>query len=397
MFGTRQKEDVLSAGKVMNKLSRLYEKDRVIYPVKFKITLKENQNILLDAFYDTITASVQSDFVVQKAINKPLTADIIESQLKKCGATAFYFDSCEIDSDENISVPLSQLNQLRRDALDELKEKITARKPPVIYPIKRTFLKHIAGENKETYFCFNTVTQIPDNMDKNADIFLPLSTDIKTFERLIKSDYKIGAKIPRGIFGNAEKIKTKLNQLQALNVKKVIAPTLDAIVIAKKFDFEVIAGIGTNCFNTEALNFFESQRIEKVVLSFELTAHQINHLGGKIKRGIVAYGKLPLMLTRNCPVKNGSTCLDCRQNGYLTDRMDNRFSINCRNDCCEILNPFPLYVLDKTDDFKNIDFYLFEFTDENQTNCQKIIESYHEKAKPPEKNFTRGLYFRGVQ
>lgn len=397
MFGIRQKEDVVNSKKTIDKLAMLYKKDKSVYPVKFKIVLKENQKAILHAFASNSEVTVSSDFSVEKAINKPITFSVVENQLKKCGETAFYFDYLGADIDENVSVSLSQINQLRRSALDALKEKIIKRPKFDIKPYEeKNIQKHISLDEKYAYYCFNSQAQIPDSFDEKFDLFLPLHTDIKIFEKLKNDGYQIGAKMPRGIFGNSSEIKDKLEKLQNLKIKKIIAPTLDGIAIAKEFNFEICAGIGTNCFNSKTLEHFEKEKLEDVIVSFELTAKQIGSLGASIKRGVLIYGKPPVMLTRNCPIKNGGNCSDCKQNGFLTDRLANKFAVKCDTHSCEIFNPFPLYLLDKKESFANADFYVFEFTDESKNECEKIIENY-KNATPAETEFTRGLYFRGVQ
>ena len=49
------------------------------------------------------------------------------AQIKKTGNSEFYFDHLDIEMDENIFLPVQQLNLLRRSAMDMLKEKILSR------------------------------------------------------------------------------------------------------------------------------------------------------------------------------------------------------------------------------------------------------------------------------
>lgn len=47
-------------------------------------------------------------------------------------------------------------------------------------------------------------------------------------------------------------------------------------------------------------------------MSFELKASQIEKLKKPIEIGFVAYGRLPLMLTANCPIRNDMGCKNCK-------------------------------------------------------------------------------------
>ena len=112
--------------------------------------------------------------------------------------------------------------------------------------------------------------------------------------------------------------------------------------------------------------------------------------------GIIAYGKLPLMLTRNCPVKNRIGCEKCRKSGTLTDRKGYKFPVLCSDyPCVEILNPTPIVMSDRMDEIKT-DFVHFYFTDETKCQINDIVNLYKNNLKP-EGNYTRGLYYRGVK
>ena len=133
----------------------------------------------------------------------------------------------------------------------------------------------------------------------------------------------------------------------------------------------------------------------EAILSPEMTVTQINNIKGEAKAGIICYGKLPLMLTRNCPVKNVTSCDKCRGNGTLTDRKGIVFSVDCTTGTSEILNSVPLYMCDELRDFENLDFCVLKFTTESKDECETVIRQYLHREKYNGK-FTRGLYRRGV-
>ena len=118
-------------------------------------------------------------------------------------------------------------------------------------------------------------------------------------------------------------------------------------------------------------------------------------MGGEMPRGIMTYGRIPLMLTRNCPVRNKLTCAECGKNSVLVDRMGVEFPVRCKNGCSYIFNSRPLWLADKQNDIRNCDFVLLYFTTETKTEAAEIIGDYIcEKSAKGE--FTRGLYYKGV-
>ena len=82
------------------------------------------------------------------------------------------------------------------------------------------------------------------------------------------------------------------------------------------------------------------------------------------------------MLFKNCPVKNGKTCEECKQNGSITDRKGIEFPIRCRMGYSELLNSVPLWLADKQNLFSAVDFQILYFTNESSAEVCKIISDY---------------------
>ena len=89
----------------------------------------------------------------------------------------------------------------------------------------------------------------------------------------------------------------------------------------------------------------------------KLTLEQIAKLGGIIPIGVISSGRLPLMLTRNCPAMNdGKGCKHCKTAPYIRDRKGIDFPMKCFGSCTEILNSVPLCMADKRSQMTGIDF-----------------------------------------
>ena len=52
-----------------------------------------------------------------------LSKEKVETQIQKLGNTPYLLRNIEIDLDDNISLPISILNQMRRDCIELLDEK----------------------------------------------------------------------------------------------------------------------------------------------------------------------------------------------------------------------------------------------------------------------------------
>lgn len=379
MFGIRQKEDVVAANDVLKELSHLYDNENPLVPVSLKLECLRDKPVKLTAFALGKTAEIIGD-IPETAINKPMSKESLTERLSKLGGTQFYAENIDVVLDDGLIVPASKINALRRDAVQQLSE--TERKSVKALPMEK-----IKSRTKavKPYFTarFADAEQIPDKHFFER-IFIPIWSDIEDFV-----DNRAGVELPRGLFGKEEQIEKRLNQLKKAGVKNALCGNLGSYKLAERLGFNVYGDFGLNIFNSVSAN-----QINSPILSFELTVDEANKINAK-ETGIIAYGRLPLMLTRNCPVKNNIGCEKCRKNGFLTDRKGISFPVVCSPyPCVEILNSVPLYMADRMREIKT-DFIHFYFTNESKEDVEKISALY-KNGSGADFDYTRGLYYRGV-
>lgn len=388
MFGTRSKDDVTAAAPVLKKLEKLYEKEISDTKVDFAFTGIAGDRISLAAQSKGRNVFVESKLEPQIAQNKATTAEAVETQLQKCGGTQFYPGDIDIELDDNVFIPVSEINKLRREALEKLEQTNEQSKE---YRNEYLDIKpHVPG--KKHLICrFADINSIPDNWDYIEQIIVPLGD-----ERKVKRSVRVSVEVPRGIFSSDEIILEKLKAAKEFGITEAWGGTLDAVALIQKAGLKANAFFGSNVYNSQSIKVLEDIGVEKVLLSAELSIAQAQAIEGDMPRGIFAYGRLPLMLTRNCPQRNGKTCSECKRTGKLIDRKGIEFPIDCHTGTSEILNCVPLYMADRLQEIRNMDFMLLYFTDESKEKCSKIIKDYISGGKP-DGDFTRGLLYRGVE
>ena len=127
---------------------------------------------------------------------------------------------------------------------------------------------------------------------------------------------------------------------------------------------------------------------------------QIRDLSKAVDTELIAYGRLPLMLTENCAIKNRSGRCQCGNVNQLTDRKGVQFPVvrayGCRN---EILNANKLFLADKAQDYRRAGLWAIRlmFTTENPMECVQVMERYLGLGPYTPNNYTRGLYYRDVE
>ena len=319
----------------------------------------------------------------EKAKNKPLDIDRVKVQLEKLGQTPFLAKETEVYLDEGIAVSLSSINEARRNAVEELikmrSRRETRRKCELDLP------KSERKPRKTELSCsVRTKKQAMAAMELGIDrIYAP--------EEIAMELGKVTMAEP---LYNGEKISTD----------SVMVSSAAAMRAYK--DKKLYGDYRLNVFNS--LTAKELDCLESITLSPELNLKEIKQLVSNTDSDIelIAYGKQGLMLMKNCPLKAAG---HCQKNGSykLKDRKNEEFSFICHKGCvCELINSKPVFMADKIEDLisLNVDFLRLTFTDEDYSECKKIITLYKDalngkKGKNPlgENEFTRGHYYRGVE
>lgn len=387
MFGYREKENVQSATKeLLNKYAINYEKEAPRYKVNFTFGGKIGEKAFVSAECNGHSVKVTSEMLCEAPINRPISPERIKVSLSKCGGTQFEAESVDIPGEVDFSLPVSALNNMRRGALEMLENEISGKVKRSVFP--SPIPTEIGSENRREIYCrFDNAEQIPNNIKADL-IFVPLGTS----DDIIKAnDY--GVELPHGMFGNGEKVEKMLNNSSAAYC---LCHTLDAVAVAKKCGKRVIASPSMNILNSLSMDVAKALGIDKAIASNEVTLEKFPKISSSVPKGITVYGRAPLMLTRNCPVKNGKSCAECKRRSEITDRKGISFPVRCFMGYSEILNSRPLYMADRMREIPPCDILFFNFTTESKYEVDGVLRAYRNNEKPTFE-FTRGLLYRGVE
>lgn len=222
---------------------------------------------------------------------------------------------------------------------------------------------------------------------------------MKLLENIDKLKYvknKLIAEIPPILWEKESfQLSCKFKVLKEYGIDNIVCSNIGALQTALDNGMIIHGDYGLNITNSIALEEYERLGIQSATISFESGVSQISKLGGKIERGIIAYGYLPLMKLRTCPAQSKNGCMDCDGRPFLTDRMGTKFPLLCKNKrYTELLNSVPLYVGDKV--ISGVNFKTLYFTIENKKDIENVINIFGSSSKYP-KDHTNGLYFRGVK
>lgn len=390
MFGFRRKDDVTAAdSKLLKELRSAYKDERQTVGIDLSLYLHTGEKPRLTASDGVHTVTVEGDSLAERAVNLPLREERAAQNLKKTGGTPYRVDSITCDLDDGVIIPAAALNALRREALDSLSEQRAGWHHYVINDIKIEDELCGSTEHAENRVC-TLSEEYPADAEDFGRVYIALD---RIGEGLPDGrSERIGVEAPRVTFDESA-VVTKLQALKAKGARHLIAHNIASVYYGKELGYTVHGGFGLNITNSWALRFFRDYGVIDAELSPELDLTRIKKLHRAIPIGVIRYGYLPLMITRNAPAGKADSC---KNNAFLQDRKNERFRILPRKDSYEILNCVP--ILMPQEDYHDLAgvFHVIRFSVENSVeNMEKTLEKIRENRGF--ERFTHGLYHRGVK
>ncbi len=333
--------------------------------------LKAGEKSKLTLIHPQKTVTVEGE-VVEDAINKPMSRADVEKNLTKFGTTPFKVENITINMGDNIMIRNSCLNELRRQAVAKLFASGRVAKNVTVAPQKSD-----TSLGKIKTALFNSEGQIPDNYGYFDVRLVPL--DRYTGHKAVN-----GVALPPVILDKEwEAVEKMMERARQNGVEYALVSNVGHIARARAHGFTLIGDYRFNVFNTHTHGFLKEQGLDRIIVSPELSLAQMRDFYGC---GVIAYGKLPVMTTHKCVLKDTYGCEKC--SGYIKDRQGaSLFAEGIFDHRNVIYNSVPIYMADKQNDIKNYSYH-FIFSDEKRNEAYEIIEAY-KKEKATQGGFKR--------
>ena len=332
----------------------LLNQENVKEKIVAKLTIHYMEKPILELIKDDVKVVVMGKIITEFS-NKPMHTDFFCERLNKTKDTPFIFQKVIVDYDNQAYLSIKELNELRRNALEQLSKRINCN-------IKRENIPYYENPNTPTVSKNSTIEAIVHNKEQYA-VCKELGIDV------IYTDFESQLK-------NKNRLMNDLNEGLVQNLGNVSENS----IISSYF----------NVVNHEAVLFLMGKGANKVYLSNELEINQLKEFRDIAKRidlGIMVYGKMDLMIAKHCFISKAKghmekKCQECINHEYqLVDEYNNKMDVfpNPYEDCS-------LRILDSnTRDWYcyieqlkkfNIKKFLFVFTIESREQVKKIIKKY---------------------
>ena len=436
-----------SEGVLQDNIRREYVDTELKEKIKGKLILNKECPAKIEVQYGKIKVSYQGDMVLV-AQNRPLTKEVVTEKITKTGNTPFVFENLEVTMDDDIFMPVNQLNQLRRGALEALEEvllKPYERTLPELVEtssaetdrqttgnaikekqisgqsLSQTSGQQSAGSSTEVRVLIEDAEQLPAVLKADFVDTVYLDCMLYTRENLI---HKLSEDIDR-VHASGKKVfyvfpfifrqQTSLfyekimPELKKLPLNGIMVRSLDEIAFIKEWgneNWQMVSDSNLYTYSNEAAEYFYRLGMIQDTIPVELNRKEILRRENS-RSEMIIYGRLPLMITAQCIHKNTLGCMHQHKVLNLKDRYSVHFPV--KNFCSEcynvIYNSLPVCLFKEDVTVKKIApaAVRLSFTTETEEETEQILTIYGDIYKnggilgqmPME--CTNGHFKRGVE
>ena len=416
----------INSKRLLEQAKSSYSKEYIKQDLICNIEIKKESPIAVEitcpAFNKTVNFTY--DYIPEPSQNQPLTKEKIISQFNKTLDTPFTFTELNIDLDDNLFLPVSVLNEIRRLSIEKIENTI-------IHYFKKQYMERDKDKDKNANQ--NTSKEKTNNNPRNINT-LNKNTQISLLLNILNKDFDYNLLnnvdrlyIPLKYFGNKdyfqiintlctkpnvyiympsilkqnylEKAKSIINtSLVNFNIKGAVISHISQIDLFKNKNIDFIGNYTLNIYNSRSISALEAFNLKSITISPELDETGIIRLSStsSLPKELIVYGNIPVMTTNYCLLGKSNKCYnDCKHQCltdskfYLKDRlgMGFRFIPDNSQTITTIFNSKTTSIQYK--DF-NIDFARIDILDENIDEINKIIDNVKNNVRFEGKDFTNG-------
>ena len=405
MFGVRGEPEE-GTEKIFTVARRAYadgELRRV--PVHFYTVAEKGERIKAIAFDDDGHKAVTYGPVPEKAKRQGLTDGYLVEQMFKTGGTPYNCVENKAKTDPGLYLAAAEINELRRKLISELSAQRSA--PPT----RRSLDLPTPPKNVPTVADPKLIIQVrtAEQLTKEladlrpAYIYVPamiMAAEPKLVLPFVEKGSVPVAVLPR-IVNDAQmkEVYATLQKLFDYGVNEALVGNLGQVVMARRAGMKLRGDFGLNAFNSYTLEMLNEMGFLSATASFELRIAQIKDMAKPLDTELIVYGRLPLMVSDQCIIKESAGRCACQTPAQMADRMGSVFPVvkeyGCRN---VVYNAHKLYLADKKEDLYSAGLWGLRmmFTTESARECVEVAKGHMGLSDYKPNVLTRGLYYRGV-
>ena len=398
-------------------------KVKLICNIKFalnkpiELSIKSNSNI--DVYKD-LNINITSSKCPEQAKNSGLSKEIIIKQFSKTNNTPYEFCEFNIKLEDNLFLPNSVLNELKREILSKVKDfaisNISRNFKNNDLPSRISSSPEMSTSTLKIALLLNNLNlENYDNLQKIDKLYIPLKYFInKSYSDNIKSlstKANLYVYLPTVMRNNYNKLfaNNLENIITNFDIHGFVVSNISGLYIIKKLtekynkNFEFISNYTLNVYNSYSAYELQKRGITTVTLSPELDKEGLISLCNSTSNSeLIVYGNLPLMNMNYCMFGTSNKCYSnckhtCNSNNkyYLNDRMNVNFRIIPDN-IDTVTTIYNSKITSIASDEFNVSSLRIDILDESIDEINKIINTVKSRKKLEGKNYTNGNLQRDI-
>ena len=375
---------------------KLYEKvDDKIENYNFKRNLDLDLNInigenpKINGKTEGFETNYELDKKVEVAKKSGLSREKVLENISKTGDSIFEVRSVDLNLDEGAFLPISAINEMRREVVKKLDNKILEKSiNRVLNPynfVEGSNRAKIKSKDSKIKVFFNKFEDLDKTNLSNIDEIIIRAKDLEKF----KKKYKREVSIYLDKFYSYRELENLRNYiLKDKVVEGVWINNLSEYYIFKDEDVKINADIGLNIFNSNSAEFFYNLGLNSITISPELNSRQIQEIvkNNSVDFNLISYGRVPVMTMKHCPYSVVKNCVDegncpsCKYKNYLLrDEKNVDFEVLRQNTFTEIFNSYPILLDEYVNRLKKNNVNLLILADEFTDEVINLYKNYNDK------------------
>ncbi len=405
MFGVRAEDDKAASKLFADARKEYIGKEERRVPVKFYVVVNSGEAVKAAAIDNAGNKVVAFGSEPQKAIRQAIDSQSLSDRLSKTGGTPYYCVDAQSRVQDGLYLSASAINELRRKLITSLNDKRACPPQRASLPMPEMPKGMPTVTDPVMIYQVRCAEQLSEELaDTRPDyIYVPVRVMYENFD-MIRVFVSRGAVpvavLPRVVTDDeVSEVYKMLRRLFDQGVNEALVGNLGHIVIARKAGMKIRADFGMNVFNSYTLDMIRRMGFLSATASFEMRLAQVRDMAKSVDTELIAYGRLPLMVSDQCVISHSLGTCSCQNPAQLSDRMGSVFPVVREYEHRNVIyNSRKLFMADKNDELCGAGLWGIRlmFTTESARECVQVAKRYKGEGDFQPNDLTRGLYYRGV-
>ncbi len=374
-------------------------------PVTFYTLMEQGKPAMFACEDETGHRAVYQGYEPIDLGRQGITAGRVREILFRTGGTPYYCADAQCIIGPNLDYPDEAIEEARRDLLHQITEQNRHPAPVRVEALPEWPEPRSENHTPKLIFQISREDQLSPELAKFRPDYLYIPAEILAagptyLESFREAGVGIAAVLPR-IVTDEEKpvLRELLATLRSMGITEAVTGSLGLLPILLEAGMTPRGDFGLNLANTWAMDRLHQAGFASLTASFQLSAQQIRALARTTNLEMIVYGRMPVMVTEHCLIRNSSGRCSCASPTSMSDPFGSVYPVEkefgCRN---VVYDSTKIFLADKPEVYADGGLWAVRllFTTESRRECVAVAGRYRDLNSYIPNNTSRGLYPKGA-